>query len=155
MAVLLHTTTEAVRAALGVSDIELTNAQITDLGVVSQLTLDLVEVYENHATIMAIPEVDRTPEQKLIALRIELYCQYQIAVYLLAAIQVWLPQKLSDGDAEQSRFMPTNLQDTIDRITGQRDKFAGQLNPELVVVGGALTVLSLVVPDYDPVTDNL
>lgn len=154
MAALLYTTTQAVRASLGVSDIELTDVQITDLGVVSQLTLDLVEVFPDHATLAAIPEQDRTAEETLNFIRLGLYSQYQVAVYLLPAIQLWAVQKLSDGDAEQTRFMPANLQDTIDRITGLRDKYAGQLNPDLVINGAAFNVFTLVQPAYDPVTNT-
>lgn len=155
MAVILYTTTDAVRAALGVTVRELDDGQITDLTIVDQLEVELDTVYADHVALKAkIDALTATTEEQAIWKRLKLYVLYEAAVIMLSNIQLWSAQKITDSDVEMQRFMKDNLQDTIDRITALRDKYAALVNPTLFPDGALYSHLTTVVPDYDPVTDE-
>ena len=154
---ILYTTTNGIRAALGVDDSEVADSQITDLGVLSILTLELHSNFPTHAALAAANAPGQTPtdEQKLQFMTLQLYCQYECAVQMLPHFQMLVAQKITDSDIETQRFQKDNLSDTIARITAQRDKYLGLLNPDAGLPAGtlAVAVLGIVVPTYDPVTN--
>lgn len=150
----LYTTTDKIRAVLGVSDTELTDAQITNLSVAEQLELKLNKLYPDHVALKAVIDATTaTDEQKLIWKNILLWCQFAGAVCMLPSVQFWIAQKITDGDVEMQRFQKDNLQDTIDRITGMQDQYANEINPDVGGAGASTTLFSIVEPDYDPVTN--
>lgn len=154
MAAILYTTTEAVRAALGVTAREIEDAQITDLGIVDQLELDLVNTYPTHETLKAaIDGNTATDAEKLVWKRLKLYLQYLAAYIVAVALQNLVAQKVTDGDAEMQRFMKDNLSGTIERIEGMKDKYLAELNPDAVVTGADFPMLAIAIPDRDPVTE--
>lgn len=152
----LYTTTDAIRAALGVTDREVKDNQITDLGVEDMVEIELKTVYPNHAALkQKIDDITATPEEKFTWSILLQYVKYEAAAFMLPQFQTLIVQKISDGDAEMSRFQATNLQDTINRILTMRDKYRGMLQIE----GGefpreALSLFSVVSPTYDPVTNE-
>lgn len=152
----LYTTTNAIRAALGTSEKEISDAQITDLGVEDQITLRLISVYPTHAALAVTVEGGGgTDDEKLTYKKLKLYCQYEGACALLPQLQLLTFAKISDGDAEMQRMVTNSLEETIARIRGRRDEFAGDLNPDLVLdsslAGAALFGRSS--PDRNPVID--
>jgi hypothetical protein len=118
------------------------------------LEIELDTVYAGHAALkVKIDAGTATTNEKATWKRLQIYVQYQAAVFLLPGLQNLTAQKVTDGDAEMQRFQRDSLQETIDRILGQRDKYLGLVNPALVPDGAAFAVLSLVTPARDPVVD--
>ena len=151
-----YTTTNAIRAALGVTDREVKDNQITDLAVADMVNIELKEVYPAHAALkQKIDDDTATPEEEFTWSILLQYVKYEAAAFMLPQFQTLIVQKISDGDAEMSRFQATNLQDTLNRILTMRDKYRGMLQIE----GGALpqetlSMFSVVTPTYDPVTNE-
>lgn len=155
MTPILYTDTDAVRAALGVTEREVSDSQIVNLQVADHLSIELETVYSAHATLKAAIDANTaTAEQKSLYNKLRLFCQYEAAVLLTSNLQMWAFQRVSDGDAEAHRFMPEDLDKTIDRISGLRDKYKALVNPELMEnVGFANLVLVAVSPDRDIIED--
>lgn len=152
---ILHTTTDAIRAALGLTDRELKDTQISDLGIESMLEIELSTVYPDHAGLaQKIQDSTATPEEAFVWKVLLQYEKYQCAVFLLPQIQMLVVQRISDGDAEMARFQTDNLQDTIDRITGMRDRYLNALDELMNRLQEFFNPFSTVAPDYDPVTND-
>jgi len=152
--VILYTSTEAIRACLGVSARELDDAQITDLRMSDQLLESLEDVLSTHVAAAAAGEaVGATDAEVTVLRRLRLYCQYEAAVLLLPQLQTLLVQKISDGDAEMQRFSKDDLERTKDQITAMRNHYRGKLNADFVSEAFVLPTILAVSPTYDPVTD--
>lgn len=156
MATVLHTTTEQIRAALGVSQRDIEDASMLDLDLETLILIEMDKVYSDHAAAVAAGAApSATDAEKKLAKTIKLFCAYQGAVFLLPGLQHLVAQKVSDGDAEMQRFMKDDLEKTKDQITGMRDYLRAQLNPTTYGTAGALvSPLVSAVPDYDPVTNS-
>lgn len=154
MIVGLYTTADAVRATLGLTERELYDKQIVDLEVDELLRIELHTVYPDHEALKAaVGDGTATPEELHVWRILQQYVKYEVAVQLLPQFQMLVAQKVSDGDAEVSRFTD-DLQDTIDRILAKRDQYLTMLNPDAVLTGASASPFSLVQPTYDPVTDG-
>lgn len=152
---ILYTDTDKVRASLGLTDREVSDAQITDANVELQLKVDLQDVYPDHAAVnSAAAGVGATENDKFLNSVLILYCQYQVCIYVIAAFQMLTVQKLSDGDFEMSRFQRDNLQQTVDRITALRDKYRKMLRDSVTGITTNLSHISVASPSYDPVLDT-
>lgn len=158
MVPVLYTTTDQIRAALGITDREASDVQITDANVILQLTVDLQDVYPDHAALHAAATGGSpTPSDTYLDSVLILYCQYQSCIYLLAAVQMLTAQKITDGDFEMDRFQKDNLQQTIDRITALRDRYRKILTDASGTGGTTGTTFSQLAvssPSYDPVLNT-
>lgn len=158
MADVLYTTTEAIRAAIGVTNKEVEDVQITDLNTADQIEISLEGVYPDHVALKAaIDGGTPTAEQTRLYKLLKLYCQYEGAVICLMAGQHLLAQKITDGDAEMQRFNKDNMQDTLNQIMSMRDRYRGLLSVGVVtptVTMATLPILTAVTPAYDPVTNE-
>lgn len=154
MIVGLYTTADAVRATLGLTERELYDKQIVDLEVDELLRIELHTVYPDHGALKDAVDTGAATPAELHTWRIlQQYVKYECAVQLLPQFQMLVTQKVSDGDAEVSRFTD-DLQETIDRILAKRDQYLTLLNPDAALVGASASPFSLVQPSYDPVTDG-
>lgn len=150
----LYTTTDAIRATLGLTRRELYDFQITDLEIGELLLIELATVYPDHLALAAtITGGTATDEEIATWMVLCQYTKYQAATYLLPQFQMLVTQRISDGDVEVARFGP-DLQATIDRILGMRDKFLALLNPDLAGTYWPLLPVTVVTPDYDPVVNG-
>ena len=152
-----YTTTEAIRAVLGLTAKELYDSQITDLGVAEMLQLELGGVYPDYASLkVKIDNSTATPEEEHTWKILSQYVKYEAAAFLLPQFQMLVVQKISDGDVEMARFQNNNLQDTINRILTMRDKYKNMLLSDagLLPVSVGLGLFSTVQPSYDPVTNE-
>ncbi len=155
MAAVFYTTSEAVRAAIGVSIREIPDATLLDLDLETQLELEADLVYPTHVTLKtAIDGLAATSEQIKTWKYLKLFCQYQGAVFMLPGLQLYLAQKITDGDVEMQRFMKDSLAETEDKILGLRDKYRSLLNPTDFPATGFIAPLIIATPDYDPVTNE-
>ena len=145
----LYTDTDAIRAALGVSDIELEDSSILNLGMEDQLFLWMEDNYPAHATTWALDPSD--------ALRrtLKLLTMYQGAVFMLPQLQMIAAQKITDSDTEMQRFNKDDLELTSAKVMEMRDLYWGRLSPESTTPTDTNGFLfAFVSPSYDPVTDE-
>ncbi len=156
MATVLYTTTDNVRAAIGVTDIEITDLNILDIGLEDQLFLYFERVFPTHAAIAAANAVGQTPtsEQKIAWLRMKTLCMYQGAVIVLQAGQNLLFQQVTQGGTTNSRFSRNDIETTLTRLTGMRDQYLAELttDPDADVSASIGSPLVRATPTYDPVT---
>jgi hypothetical protein len=149
----LYTTTDAIRAALGVTEKEIADGQIVNLSVRDQLLFSLEDVYPEHATLAAVQSGTPTADQVRLYTALTLFCQFEAAALMTAQLQMLTAQKITDGDAEMQRFQKDNLQDTINRIYSLRNRYGRVLKaqPSGTV---SVAIFSTTQPAYDPVTDS-
>ncbi len=145
----LDVTTDNIRAALGLSEVELSDSRIADSMLEFQIQIKVRSVYPNYDTLKA---VHVAPDDAKLWVLVQLYEMYCGAVFMLPQCQLIFAQLMMDGETSMARFQNNNLQDTIDRIVGQADLYAGLLNPTLYGVGLGFKVLNTATPNYDPVT---
>lgn len=142
MTPILYTDSDAVRAALGVSETEISDALVVNMQIADLLFIELQTVYPDHVALKAaIDSASPTAAQTNLFMKLRLFCQYEAIVCLLPSVQFWSVQRVSDGDAEMHRFMAGDLDKTIDRFTGMRDKYRTLLNPTLYPDSGLAGVL--------------
>ncbi len=151
----LYTTTENIRAALGVSDKELSETMMQGLQLDLQLEASLDILVPTHAAIQTAGAAAAvgTPEKKLWN-QLQLLAQYEGALILLDSLQLWAAQKISDGDAEMQRFAKDDLETLRINITDRRNFYAGLVNAELLLVTAPMQHLTRAAPSYDPVINE-
>lgn len=147
------TTTEAVRAAVGVDHKDLPDQQILDSGIDVELGLDLSVWLPNWKT--KLDPSNPTDEQTTLKTAIQTYCKWWGALEysrkVLAHIQLY-----SDGKAQMRRFTNFDWATVIETAAGKvayyKDMIA-TLDPEVTLEGGdSYTLMSGGIPVYDPVT---
>lgn len=154
MAVVLYTTTDSIRAAIGLTLAELADQTIINLNVEDQLLVYLNQVCPTHADIAAAgqaPSPSDDDKNKYRCLR--LIAMYECGVICLQNAQYLLAQTMQDGGTMVSRFAKDDLTTTLNNILSQRDYYLNILNGELgnTNTGALFTVFSTVQPSYDPV----
>lgn len=105
MPITTYTTYEEVRAVLGVSSTELTDATLALSIYDTGATLALEDIHENlptdFATVSAL--LSKTAQEKRFVDLVKLYVPYQIAKQLLVSLPLFSVQRLTDGRAEFQR----------------------------------------------------
>ena len=154
MADVLYTTTDSIRAAIGVSDVEIGDNRIIDLCVEDQLLIYFDEVVPTHENIQSEgTSPGATAEQKLRWRALRMLTMYAAAVIVLQAAQTLLAQKLDDGGTSMARFAKDDITTLVSNLAGQRDQYLSIVNGESDVTANALPTPFLAVqPGYDPVT---
>lgn len=153
MVAVLYTTTDNIRAAISVSEQEVTDAQITNLLVAEQLTDYLDEKYPDHAAVAAggsaIPPIDAdvVPYRRL-----RLLSMYAAAVIVLQAGQNLLAQTMIDGGTTMSRFAKDDITTLLENMEAMRDRWLGILQGTDTVSSMFIPPFITAQPDYDPVT---
>lgn len=150
MADVLYTSTEKVRAVLGLSSVELEEAYLADINLEDMLLLELEDVYPDHEALFAAiggtPTADETRTWRIL----QLYCTHRAATFLLPQFQMIVDKRRSDGDFQGDRF-GADLEAFRNHIKAEADRYQNLLNPDLTFV---LNPFGAVDPDYDPVTNE-
>ena len=152
-----YTDSDKVRGALGVTAREISDEQIENLSVADQIEFALSAAYPAHEALKdKISNDSASPTEKTLWKAILLFCQYSGAVSMTPQLQMLTAQKITDGDAEMQRFMKDNLEDTIARITVERNKWLSIVTAAVpgAVAAGAIVHFGTVQPGYDPVTNT-
>lgn len=150
----LDVTTDNIRAALGLTSKELADQMILDARVQDQLIIRIAFIYPGYAALKAaITPGPGTAAQQQLWLIMQLYEMYQGAMFLLPQCQNIFAQTMMDGETTMARFQNDNLKDTIDRLQGQSDMYAGLLNSAYnASLGLGFKIVNSVAPIYNPVT---
>lgn len=152
---LLYTTTDKIRAILGVTERELADKQVEDVSVVERTLLKLKQVYPDHADLASkISGGTATDDEKSTWSILNIYCDYLGASFLLPQIQMLVFKRVSDEAATVHRYGPDDLQSLRDQILGALDEYEDLLNPDLADAWMPVNVFGTVRPTYDPVTNE-
>ena len=109
-AVTSYTGTDAIRAAIGVSDNDIPDKLLVDQRLDLELTVDLDLWVPTHATLYAAGiATGAAAEDRLKANYISLYAQWFCAAQVASNMKLALPQSISDGKAEMRRFQTLDL----------------------------------------------
>ena len=102
-----YTTTDEIRAALGVSTTELPDSILLQPQYLTLATIEMEEVNAGipalYTTVSAIPEGTRTSVQQRFYSLSRLFVTYAIARNLLTSLPLFSVQRLTDGRAEFQR----------------------------------------------------
>lgn len=158
-----YTTNPQVRAAIGVALAEIRDT-VLDLPLYQQaLELDLVTLNSTltvqFAAIGALPEPDRTYNQKVFYKVMQLYSTYSVANHLLTTYEMFAPERITDGAATMQRS-ETAWENTKAAVAAMYIRLAAALLAALEVLDPAQPVAPLAARIYsgnvgialDPVT---
>jgi len=137
-----YTTTEAVRAALGVTSNEVPDSFIVDQGMDTALILKLTEVLPGYASLDAA-------QTKYLRMYSMWFC-----AALLARMFMAFPESISDGKAKMDRFASLDLEKMAENAEANRDSYMAALLPEETDLSYGVTVAVAARPSYDPVTNE-
>lgn len=160
MGILSYTTYADIRAALGVSDEELSDDTLgLDLYAVNlEAELDDIDsgILTQYDVINAIDPGTRTPAQKKFYSLTGLYATYVVARQLGASLPMFSPLTVTDGKAAVGRFKDPYVA-TLTAIENQYAFVNGKLKDAYLALSAtARTTVDLVFmgvasPSYDPV----
>lgn len=108
MDILELTTTEAVRATIGVDASEFTDTSFTEHGIVNELEVDMFSWFPLWKTLMAdTAGTDLINTQKK---AVNNYAKYFVAVRAFASANQRFLQRKSDGAVEEQRYNQRNIE---------------------------------------------
>lgn len=148
-----------VRAALGVSDDELSDATLS-LGLYEDaLSADMDDVSPDLESTFAALSVIAEPSaaQKRVLTHTRLFATYSVARQMLTSLPLFAPKSVEDGKARVER-QADPLRDTIKSVNAEYNKYRNSLTQALEALGTTATVttartyMSAVAPASDPIT---
>lgn len=150
---ILYTTTNAIRAAIGVTEKEVPNEAFVDLTIEDQLVIYLNRVFPGYVALAsAIQGGSPTDDQKAQWRSLKLVCTYESAYLMLQGGQYLLSQQIESGGVKTTRFAKDDLETTIARMAAMRDEYLGILLDDDTLNGvDFVSPMIGVSPGYDPV----
>lgn len=152
----LYTNTDSIRAVLGLSAQDLSDASI----VAANLNLQIEDVLErwlpDHATVKTSGEAaGATTEEKRAWRRLRLYTQYLGAYLLCDALQLGAVQQVGDGTAQMRRFS-SDIENIKGKMEIRAQEFQTLLAEDkgITLDSGAFSFIGLSLPGADPVTGS-
>jgi hypothetical protein len=153
MAAILYTSTDAIRASVGVTVLEFPETAFTDQDMSTQVKVALTRYVPNHATWYSEgTALGATADQVHKADLLKMFCLYWCSIRAVKMIMA-MRQKVSDGKQEVQRFQ-VRLSELLEALQDQLDEVIEDL---IELVDGTVAphaVLSLSKPTYDPVTNR-
>ncbi len=137
-----YTSTEAVRAALGVTDNEVPDDFLLDQNMDTALIIKLSEVLPGYAILTGIS-----------AKRLRMYALWFCAA-LTARMILAFPESISDGKAKMDRFAGLDLEQIAKNAEANRDSYLSGLLPEESDLSYGVTIVARASPAYDPVINE-
>ena len=142
----LYSDLTQIRAALGLTALELSDEAILDLELDAFVETVLDESFPDHAE--AISEADGGDAAQVKRGRmVRLLCAYETAVLLLPQLPAIMFQSISDGDASKTRF--NRLEEMSKAVTDTRNELANRLSADPAMK--PLNPIGISTPAYDPV----
>lgn len=127
MALLDYTSYDEVRAVLGVSEKEITDATLALDVYQLNLSVELAALSEalegDYATVSAVAANTRTALQTKFYGAVRLFSTYAVAFQLLAALPNFSPKDITDGKAAVGRYADSPYKVVIDRTSAMYDTF--------------------------------
>lgn len=167
MTLLDLTSCDDIRAALGVSEDELTDATISlplyENGLIGALE-DLADEVGADAsgaidTVIAKAPADRSADEARLARAAQAFATYSTARVLCTTLPLFSPKDITDGKAAISRFAQDPYKEVIKGVAAQYEvwrtrlaKAVAAINQSTVAAPQMPTLFSIVSPSSDPVT---
>lgn len=149
----LYTNTDAIRAAVGVTDTEIPDSMVTDQQMERQVKTALYSWLPTYATLYATGSADgATEEEVYVKDLLVLYCTYYGAVRMVEMIMA-MRQRVSDGKSEVERFV-IDWSALLEALKGRLDEVQSLLEEEVNPSHGGPSYFGVATPDYDPVTNT-
>lgn len=156
-----YTTFDEVRAALGVSEDELEDAQLTLPMYEAILQVELEDIHislpATYQTVQAL--TTRTDEQNRFVRSARLFATYAMARQLTTVLPMFSPEQVTDGKAAVRRTQQDNpYKTTIEAVAREYSRFKKYLEQSFAVINSASAdtaqkvFLSVVAPASDPIT---
>jgi hypothetical protein len=151
-----YTTTANIRAAIGVDDNDLPDAQIVNSQVDVELTIDLDSWLPDHATIYTDGTTGSpTAEEVTSKNYLIMYAMYAGACLVLDGRQLQYPFLFKDGKAELRRFDGISLDKILAALREKRAYYRTKLvtDQSLTETAEAIgfSIVGVSIPAYDPV----
>jgi len=137
-----YTTTQAVRASLGVTSNEVPDSYLLDQELDTALLISLEDNIPDYATLTGIA-----------AKRLKMYAMWFCAARLARTFLAF-PESMSDGKAKMDRFASLDLEKMAENAESNRDIYLASLLPEETDYSYGVTIAGLAAPSYDPVTNE-
>lgn len=157
-----YTTYHDIRAALGVSEDELSDEVLSLQLYEDQLFDSLDEISLTLRDLFASISAEPTPtaEQTRFLSYVRLFSTYSVAKVLTTSLPLFGPKSIEDGKAKLTRF-DSPYKDTVAAVAREYDKWRNRLQQAFSALGeiGAgtyvpRTYLSVVSPGFDPITNT-
>lgn len=130
------TTYAEIRAALGVSDEELSDVTLALPLYEEALRADLDDIsltlISTYTTVKA--EVTPTDAQSRLLSAVHLFATYSVAKHLTAALPLFSPKSVEDGKARVERFNDP-YKKTIESINSEYDRWQSRLEAAFIALG--------------------
>lgn len=153
MAAILYTTTGAIRSAAGVDAIDVSDDQLTEQMLETQVKTAVYRWLPTHATVYSEgTAVSPTAEQVYKKDLLVSYCMFYGAVRVVEMIMS-LPRKISDGKSQEERF-DVDWEALLAVLEARRDEAQTLLEEIINPSDGGPAYFGTAVPDYDPVTNT-
>lgn len=165
MALTAYCEPDEVRAALGVSDLELSDAVLNlpvyEIGLVRELNKVSVSLPVAFSVVSAIAEEARTDVAQALMDATRLFSVYAAARQVGVSLGIMAPKDVGDGKASLARFSDSPYRDTLARVETMYVATRASLLDALNTYAGTTTGTKPTVPftvflasgrSYDPVT---
>ncbi len=146
MAQLSYTTTDAIRAAIGLTVDEVPDQMLQNQGLEKEINLDLDSWLPGHSSLTTEPAVSY----------LSLYAQWYAAEQVLKQMLLAIPQMIGDGKSEMRRFLNMKVEELYPKASEKRALYKRLLEQDQSIQQdlGVPTLMSASRPDYDPVTNS-
>lgn len=147
-----YTTTEAVRACLGLDDNDCPDAVMLDSNMDDELLLDLGAWLPTHAAIFESVDPEDADNKKRIQMYAQWFCAHEVA------LRPWtVPKTNSDGKAKLARF-DVNANEVALMAASKMAQYKAALLGDLgepVASAAYVNLFSVNTPAADPVTEGI
>jgi hypothetical protein len=165
MALTAYCELDEVRAALGVNDIEISDAVLSlpvyEIGLVRELNKISVSLSVAFSTVSSISVESRTATEQALADSVHLFSVYAAAKQVGVSLGAMAPKDVGDGKATVSRFSDSPYKDVLSRIdlmyaSTKSDLAASYLAYSGTSTSSTVTAVMFMASNrsYDPVTGS-
>ena len=156
-----YTSYAEVRAVLGVSEEELSDATLSLSLYAESAQIEMEEISStlpaDFAVVSAITEAERTSIESKFFAAVGLFTAYAVAAQLGSSLPLFAPKSLTDGKAGFSRDANAPFKETLKGVKTSYERFRSLLASRYETYKGAsiaptvLQFLSVISPSTDPV----
>ena len=148
-----YTTTDSVRGCLGITDNEMSDSMLSDMGLGIAVISELEEWLPDHSTNWtAFSAASPSTTETAIGRSIRLYCSWTGAMFAIKSYLA-IPHEVSDGKSSMARFAaetPKHMEKTAAQMS---NKYRLKILDLLDTPVSSASVMGKASPSYDPITN--
>lgn len=152
----VFTTTEAVRASVGIDQVDLPDARLLDAQFDLELRIDFSSWYPGALTAL-VPAEPVGVEAALLRDTLQMFCKYFCALRLASSPLTFI-QLYSDGKAEQRRFTNFDWAEMAAnfgaKLETYRSAVIAQVPGEVTWDSSTAQLIGISTPNYNPITNT-